>query len=216
MAAEILKTRRTQRLLDIQSRFSMIVTRDLCAQLIASSRRQDVDALPCCSFWAHRYFNVARKTSEFNSITLRHEPGHEWLLPPLHSLSQLMAQEKPTFLTCHTRHEYWWAKKHLPKADNLLCIYDPRSLLDFYSRCEHVISIRLHASIPALSLGCNVINLSIDTRSQALDLFNVPSVPYTALKKGPLPLNFSTFNDRPNPPTKHFVDRFREQIVSRF
>lgn len=216
MAEQLLTNSMTKRVLEIQSRFNMIITRDLCAQLVASSMRQDVDALPCCSYWAHRYFNVSPKTREFNCITIRWREGYQWTLKPLYALSHTLAQETPTFLLCHTAVEYWWAKGQLPEAENLICIFDPRSLLNFYSRCKNVISIRLHGSIPALSLGCNVINISIDTRSQALDLFNIPSIPYTDLKKPHIPLTFHSLEDRPTPPTKYFIDRFKEEISSIF
>lgn len=216
MADRMLKTHRTKRLLEIQSRFDLIITRDLCAQVIASSMRQDVDALPCCSFWSHLYFNVKPRPRTFNAVTLRYMKGQEWILEPLHALSQILAKEKPTFIVCHTRYEYLWAREHLPQIQNLICIYDPISLLNFYSRCDKVISIRLHASIPALSLGCKVINLAIDTRSQALDLFNIPSIPYTELKNGSIPLDFNSMSFASLPPQDRFIERFQKEIISRF
>lgn len=215
MAQTILTTHRTQRLLKIQKHFNMIITRDLCSQLIASSMRQDVSALPCCSFWAHRYFNVSSIERSFNCVTLRHRPGQEWLIEPLHALAHELSKDKPTYLVCHTRHEYWWFKKNFPDPEHLICIYDPKSLLEFYARCDKVISIRLHATIPALSLGCNVINLSVDARSQALDLYDIPSTPYTDLKQGPIDLVFHNLNDRPPPSRDYFIERFKDEIVWR-
>lgn len=216
MAQAMLSTTRTKDLLEIQAHFKLVITRDLCAQLVASSMREDVDALPCCSYWAHRYFNIEPKRPTFNAVVLRFMPGQEWILKPLQELSLLLSKEKPTFLICPNNRAYWWAKEHLHHPGHLFCIYDPASLLDFYSRCDKVISIRLHASIPALSLGCRVINLSIDTRSQTLDLFNIPSVPYTALKEPDFPLDFHSLDTSHLPSPDHFLTRFKTEIVLGF
>ncbi|GAH69767.1 unnamed protein product, partial [marine sediment metagenome] len=81
---------------------------------------------------------------------------------------------------------------------------------------DKVISIRLHASIPALSLGCKVINLSIDTRSDALELFNISSVPYTELADSQIRLDFKTMDELTPAFVDYFVKSFQENIISRF
>ena len=215
MAEQLLINPKNKRVLDIQSRFNLIITRDITAQLVASSMRDDVDALPCCAYWAFQYFNVTPKEPQFNCVTIRYRQGLEYILQPLYDLAQKLSNQRLTYILCHTAVEYWWAKKNLPSAQNLICIYDPKSLLEFYSRCDKVISIRLHGTIPALSLGRQVINISIDTRSQALDLFKIPSIPSTALKNRPVDLTFKTLQQGIPESPSYFIKRFQDAILSR-
>jgi len=213
MSASLLDESRTHRTLDIQSLFSLIITRDTTSSIIASSAKPGVKALPCSGFWAAQFAGVKPRSREFNAVAIRYKPGDPWFLDPLYRISLDLGAPSRCFMVCHTAAEYWWAKAILPKDANLICLFDPFSLLDFYSRCEHVVSLRLHASIPALSLGCKVCNLSIDTRSDALDLIGVRSVPYTLLKKPPVSLDFQSLSPKAFPSSQPFIDLFQSQVI---
>lgn len=213
MSSKILPTERTQRLLKIQSKFKMVLTRDTCAGMIASTVVPKVEVLPCCSFYAHKFYGTQRAERRFNAVIYRFLPGQEWVVKALYEVALRLSEERQTYLVFHNKHAYWWAKARLPESAKLICIYDPESLLRFYARCDKVVSIRLHASIPALSLGCRVLNVSIDTRSNALDQFGVSSTQYPSLKDADFELRFASVSVDVSPRMSQFIKRFRMEIV---
>jgi hypothetical protein len=81
---------------------------------------------------------------------------------------------QPCHVVVHSYADWKWAERLRP-----LCLSDPAELLEFYSRVDRMHSFRLHASIPALSLGANVTDYAIDSRCLTLEPFGVASVPFT-------------------------------------
>jgi len=215
MATDMLTYDRNKHTLAAQSQLDLVTTRDPCAQLITSTVRHDAQLFPCSSYWASSFLNIAPTHRPYNCVTLRYIEGQPSVVKSLHNLSQVLATEKRTFFLCHAGFEYWWAKTNLPEIRNIICIFDPISLLKFYSMCDKVISMRLHGSIPALSLGCNVINVATDSRCLAFDNFGCSSVPYTALDTLPNRLEFHRLSPPHRPDPKNFLTLFRQKIVSR-
>jgi len=214
MARDMLTYDRNKHTLAAQSKLDIVTTRDPCAQLIASTARKDVHLFPCSSYWASTFLKITPNNRPYNCVVLRYIEGQPWVIKSLHTLSQILAREKRTFYVCHAGHEYWWAKKNFPGIHNLVCIFDPTSLLKFYAMCDKVISMRLHGSIPALSLGCNVINVATDSRCLTFDNLGFASVPYTALEDLPHNLSFHRILKPSAPDPKNFVTLFRQKIVS--
>lgn len=215
-AADILSQPRTHHTLEVQRKAALIVPRDRLAQYIASTVQPDVQSLPCASFWSPDFFNIKPSVRLYNAISVFPISRARWFFDSLCSISRVLEKEKPTFLVCHTNTEYQWLRSFYPEATNIKCIFDPISLLNFYSKCDKVVSTRLHAAIPAFSLGCKVIYISFDSRSFALDLFGIPSVPYTDLRHGAMPFNYTSLSDTKSPDPAPFINLFREKIVSRF
>jgi hypothetical protein len=213
MAARLLKDPRNKRTLDVQKKFKLIITRDKCSQLIAMEVNPQAISLPCSAFWAARYAGIKPGPKTHSAVTIRYKPGEEWILKPLYQLARDLAAQLPTYIVCHTEPEYHWATKILPKDANLICLYDPFSLLDFYSRCKYLISTRLHATIPALSLGAKVLNLSIDTRSTALDLVDISSLPYTQLKHPNTTYHYRSMEPSQLPRSEAFTNLFRKIML---
>jgi hypothetical protein len=215
MASDMLRFSRNKRTLSFQSKLDMVTTRDPCAQHILSSVRSDCALFPCSSFWASRWACVSSTSRPYNCVVLRYVKDEPWVIESLFVLSQILARDRKTFFLCHAGYEYWWAKEHFPDIKNLICIFDPLSLLKFYAQCDKVISMRLHGSIPALSLGCQVINVATDSRCLAFDYFGFHSVPYTALKHSISDLSYSQFHSLSVPGPGEFISLFKSNIVSR-
>jgi len=215
MANDMLRYSRNQRTLSYQKDVDLITTRDPCAQAIVSTIRPDSALLQCSTFWAASWVKVLARPKRYNAVVLRYIKDEPWVIEALRNVAQVLAKEKTTYFLCHAGYEYWWAKENLPDLHNVICIFDPRSLLDFYSECDKVVSMRLHASIPALSLGCQVINIATDSRCQAFDNFGFSSVPYTSLRALPHTMVFNRLDAGFQTTASAFHDLFRDKILSR-
>lgn len=215
-AAEILLQYRTKRILTVQKETTLFITRDPLTQLIASTSNIPSESLPCASFWSPDFFNIKPSPPLYNCVSVFPIVRDKWFAQALFSIAQHLQKEKPTFLICHTNPEYEWLRSFFPDARNIKCLYDPSSLLDFYSHCDKVVSARLHATIPAFALNCKVIYISFDSRALALDLFHIPSIPYTDLLNGAIPFKYTSLSQTPQPDPRPFIDLFQKKIVSRF
>ncbi len=215
-AAEILSQPRTTRTLNVQRKAALVITRDALAHHIASTVRSDVQTLPCASFWSPNFFNIKPSKPLYNCVSVFPITRDKWFADALYHIAQHLAKDKPTFLICNTDPEYQWLRSFYPHMPEIKCLYDPSSLLDFYSRCDKIVSARLHAAIPAFALGCKVIYLAFDSRSLALQSFGIPSIPYTDLRHGAIPFNYTSLSDTKPPNPAPFIDLFIDKIVSRF
>jgi len=213
--ADILSQPRTQRVLAVQRNSTLIVPRDSLTQRIASTVLPDVQALPCSSFWSPDFFNIKPSPPKYNCITVSPIVTDRWFADALFSIYKLLSLELPTYFIFHSHPDYYWFHSLYPELTNYTCLYDPVSLLTFYSMCDKVVSTRLHAAIPAYALGCKVIYFSFDSRSFALEQFGVHSVPYLELKDGFFPKNWEHLSNNIPPDPSTFIDLFRDRIVSR-
>src|SRR3546814_16229471 len=82
------------------------------------------------------------------------------------------------------RSYYEWA---ISNGIDATLISDAGSLLRTYARCNMVVSLRVHAAIPAASLGCEVALLAIDSRALITEPFGIPISPFTDLQSGVIP-----------------------------
>lgn len=164
-----------------ESMLDYVIARDCLTKELVGQRMGKIDVFPCSSYWAGDWHHVEPKTKVVNAIALRFLPGNEWLLEKLAGWQKELYKDKPTFFVAHQVQEYEWFLAHFGPSEYLLCIYDPRSLLEFYSRVDRLISLRMHGSIPALSFGARVFNIATDSRSYALKEFGVEPVFYLDL-----------------------------------
>jgi len=215
MAKDMLRYGRNQRTLSYQKDIDLITTRDPCAQAIVSTVRPDSALLQCSSFWASSWLQVQPQPKAYNCVVLRYIKDEPWVIEALHNVASILSKEKRTYFLCHAGYEYWWAKKNFPDLHNVICIFDPQSLLEFYSQCDKVVSMRLHGSIPALSLGCQVINIATDSRCQAFDNFGFSSFPYTSLRDLPGSMEFNSLPSHFQSTLEKFQGIFRDKILRR-
>lgn len=160
-----------------------VVTRDRISRDLIGQKTDRVVLLPCSSYWAGDWHHVAPKEKVVNAISLRPLPGNEWILEKLVKWQVELFKDKPTFFIAHQVQDHKWFVDHFGPSEYLLCIYDPRSLLEFYSRVDKLVSLRVHGSIPALSFGARVFHIATDSRSYALEEFGVDSTFYADLMR---------------------------------
>ncbi|MBT4867914.1 MAG: polysaccharide pyruvyl transferase family protein [Planctomycetaceae bacterium] len=178
MAHAILRVNKTHAILSHQRRAKLRITRDRVTQNVLQQADIRSTLLPCSTWWAAAWHNVLPRTKDKHCITLRKMPGHPWIIDLALELQRHWEKDRPTFIVTHSLEDHRWvaARRNVPR---LLCLPDPESLLQFYAEVDRLLSLRIHASIPALSLGAKVCNLSMDSRSLTVDEFGVESVAFT-------------------------------------
>jgi len=137
------------------------------------------------------------------------------LLRELQKLAAIIPNSLPTYMVAHCIAEFQIMREALPGQDNLLLLSDPISLLNFYAQTSHLITARLHAGTPALGVGASVLNIAVDSRSAAGNLFGMTSIPYTSVLDGTVNGSFHEVTVLNRPTEKAFVDYFRETIVNK-
>jgi len=214
-AASLLSFERNILVSKAQSHLDALVVRDPTTFHIAGQVHPNPLYFPCSAFWAPAYLGIKEKSKEYNAITIPALNCTPELIRALHRLIPRIPNNLPTYIITHCKNEWDILKSTLPDFQLKIIISDPFSLLDFYSRCSHLISCRLHASTPALALGAHVLNVAMDMRSTALEAFNVSSTPCTSiLANNAGDLNFAALEDGP-PSTTQFADYFRTTILTK-
>src|SRR3546814_5437569 len=82
-----------------------------------------------------------------NAIVLLEMRSHEWAPDTIKALQSRMA---PCEVIAINWNDYEWA---ISNGIDATLISDAGSLLRTYSRCNMVVSLRVHAAIPAASIG---------------------------------------------------------------
>lgn len=213
MANSLLKFSRNRETLSLLSGFDMVITRDALSQCLCEGVVKNSCQLPDSTFWARYFWDVAPEGKKYNCVTFPRLHCTDWLLKQLYKIASMLAVERTTYFLCTCWEEYRIALSVLSNPQNILLIYDPESLLRFYSRVDKLVSCRLHSSIPALSLGAQVVNIAMDSRSQAFDAFDFKSIPFLALKDRLELGKFNFITDGVPPGHVPFTDRFKECIL---
>lgn len=212
-ASELLFQSWNKTTLKYLSEFDLLITRDSISQEICSGAANGSFSFYDSTFWAKDYYGIIPGLSLYNCVTLPSLNCQPALLKVLYEISVHLSALKQTYILCHSVNEYWLFKKQFPGVDNVILIYDPRSLLEFYSHVDKLVSCRLHGSIPALSLGVKVFNVAMDSRADAYDLFGFRSVSYTSLIKIRLPLTFCLLPAHLHPSPTPFILEFKKKIM---
>src|SRR3546814_10493166 len=101
------------------------------------------------------------------------------LLPYTTLFRSLQSRMAPCEVIAINWNDYEWA---ISNGIDATLISDAGSLLRTYARCNMVVSLRVHAAIPAASLGCEVALLAIDSRALITEPFGIPISPFTDLQ----------------------------------
>ena len=142
-----------------------VITRDSLTQQLNEMYELDTILLPCSSYWAAKEYNTSVKSIRTEKIVVIYRmPGYSDIQGLLKTLSRTHR------IIATSSYDSEWCESIKLKYE---LIYDPIELLELYSNCIEVISYRLHAAIPAASLGCNVYAGGIDTRVEACALFDI-------------------------------------------
>lgn len=154
-----------------------VIARDeLMQSILTEVIEHDVPIAPCVSFYAKDHFKIkGALEKEYHAVVFRKLPGNEWLIPKLCEMLDDLTKEdnKPGHFIAHTEADREWISEKYPLiAQSTKVLGDSREMLEFYAKVDRVISLRLHASIPALSLGARVTNVGVDSGVFAFNAFN--------------------------------------------
>lgn len=197
MAEAIASLRKTKTILAYESRAAVCIARDSVANELLRSCNENTVLLPCSAWHAIAEHGIVAEEKSCHCIALRHMPGYPWIIDRALAIQRALQQERRTYILTHAAADYGWikARRQIP---NLVCISDAPSLLRFYARVDKLLSFRIHASIPALSLGARVSNVSMDSRSLTVDEFGIPSIPFTDLEDPEFQPRFSSCTSPPD------------------
>jgi len=171
------------------------IARDPTMQLIYERAGARSTLLPCSSWWARREFGVEVSGERTHDLLIVYRMlGQEAVVKRL--ASQVMS-ELPLRVVATTWDDYVWMSTY--GAAEL--VTDPASLLRLYAGARNVLSYRLHAVIPAASLGCNVVAVSIDSRTDTCQLFDIPVLSFQDLDMSEVLHQLQTAT----PPDEEFV-----------
>lgn len=177
MAQEIASLKKIETILGHESRAACCIARDKVAYTLLGAANPNAKLLPCSTWHAAAEHNITSQEKDRHCITLRKMPGNSWIIDRALELQRELEDELPTYVLVHSTADRRWVATRR-RVHNLLCITDAESLLRFYARVDKLLSLRIHGSIPALSLGARVCSLSMDSRSLAVDEFGISSVPF--------------------------------------
>lgn len=130
-----------------------------------------VQLVDCVSFVKDKY-NVVKSSSEYNVFTISGK------LIDIHNSNAVkfilefieLSKGTPVVVLAHTRDDFRRLKsiEYKLNGSRIECITQPDSLVKFYSKAGMVASMRVHGSVVAASLGCDLTNIGIDTRSSII------------------------------------------------
>ncbi len=201
-----------------ESQLDYVVVRDSLAYQTLARKSVQADLLPCSTCWAPDWYGIEPHEKTINAVVLRAMPSHPWVLDRCIKWHRQLLDDKPTFFLAHGTPDYeWFLERHGPD-ERLMCIYDPRSLLEFYARVDKMVSFRVHGTIPALTLGARVFHVATDIRSLSVRELGVEPVYYTEFETTRGELSESDFArgtlDKARAEAR-FVEAFRAKVLSR-
>lgn len=183
MAEQCLKLERVKHIVEVQRQSRMCIARDKLAEAIMLRANVPCVRLPCCSWFAYRYLGMSEQPKRYHAITVKALEQKEWMLRAIWARQRELAEERPCYVVTHSKECYYWLRQFHQPWKNLLCLYSPDDLLRFYSHVDKLISMRVHATIPALALGARVCHLWFDARYLTVDEFGIRGRPFTDLNQ---------------------------------
>lgn len=125
---------------------------------------------PCSSFWGARSLPVPDAGPRTRKVVIVNDlGGYHGSLALVRTLGRTHE-----IIATNGDDARWCERENL----NFSLVYSPKSLCTLYKECEEVISFRLHAAIPAASLGAKVWFAAIDSRVCTTVPFGIPSADY--------------------------------------
>lgn len=165
-AGELLMRPRNKAMIKRLSKFSAIISRDLRASLVNSAAKLGHALIPCSSWFAYKLYDVPQVEKNKDLVIVYRRPGCG------NTVQLLRHLQKTHEVVCTTGFDSTWCKNiHVDH----ITVFDPKELIALYASARSVISYRLHAAIPAASLGAKVSMVAVDTRAQAAEMFGIHS-----------------------------------------
>lgn len=173
-AGLLLGSSRNQELLGQLRGSRAVVTRDELSRRVLRDAGVPAVRLPCSSWWAAQEFRVGPVEGWLPSFDEPTPPTRRRrVLVPIRGVDPdvLAGLAETREIVAVTQADAdWCAGQGLAST----MVRDPFRLLLLFAECDEVVSFRLHAGIPAASVGARVVLAAIDSRAQAGDAFGIP------------------------------------------
>jgi hypothetical protein len=164
-----------RRYLRMAKSFPHHIARDRTMQRIYEAAGVSSILLPCSSWWAAPEYCVVQGSADWD-VLLVHRSEYDWFVGALHGVAKRMAGRLRVIAP--TLGDYDWARLNGFKPE---LITDPASLLRIWARTGRLFTLRVHAAIPAASVGAAVAIAAIDSRAMTCEAFGLASVRFTDL-----------------------------------
>lgn len=169
-----------KKILRVESLSTVCITRDKLAQRVIEPSAPHATMLPCNSWFARRYFGVdpiGHDERTHNLIIPTRADGREGVCRKLKPKAEEMTALNglPTYFVVHSYADLEWCRKNGLSDREVFCVYEPRTLLHLYQQCDLMLSMRIHAAVPGLSLGCQLLYVGTDARLLTIDEFGIRS-----------------------------------------
>jgi len=181
MVNSLLKIKKNQRMIDCLRYFSLVIARDIITWDILNKSKVPAAYLPDCSFWARHFYNIFDEDKTINAIVAFRGDGNPRIVRGIQRIQQRLNEELPCYVICVNNPDYKWYTDTAGRNSRIVKINNAETLLKTLATAKRVLSARVHLSIPAVSVDCQVAHISIDSRSLTLDPFKIPTFPLDEL-----------------------------------
>jgi len=164
--------------------YDLIISRDLLTYRVLSRLKIENHLLIDSVFYSPYYYKINNSSESINIVVPRHIPSHNARI-----IDTFKKFDKFVVLT-HDITDFNAYKEHF---SNIICVNNPKSLVEIYSKASTVISLRVHGSVLATFFGAKVANISMDSRSNILSSVGIRSTSINNLKT----LSFNRINIKP-------------------
>jgi len=150
--------------------FDFIVARDEVTTKVIEHAGLSVTQLIDCVSFAPYWYNIEASEKKLNVFVPRDIGEHN---PKIAARFKQIEQDySDVVYVCHSYNDYKFYKNHFK---NIL-VANVHELIQFYSMAKNVISLRIHGSVLASHFGCNLLNVSMDSRANILEYMGLQSM----------------------------------------
>jgi len=146
------------------------ITRDRLMQRIYSDAGASSTLLPCSSWWARLDVPWEQAAKRSGTAVVLGTHDMDW---PLDCVRACLGRLEGADVISCALSDY---ERFGAVGVRSTLVSDPAALLRLYSSLDRVLSFRLHAAIPAASVGCAVGMVATDSRPLACEEFGIPSI----------------------------------------
>jgi len=172
--ANLRACKKNQGLAKILKKFKLVISRDVCTSMLLDSLAVPSIQLPDSTFWAKNYFKVLEGDKTIDIIIVFRDKGNYSIIKTIQKTQQKMNEKRPCYVVCVNKLDYDWYTAEAGKNRQITLVDTAERLLRLMATAKRVLSMRVHTSIPAVSVGCEVAHISIDSRGSACIPFDIP------------------------------------------
>lgn len=151
--------------------YDLIIVRDSLSELVLHKcgikAKHLADSVFMHTIWWNRDDLRSIKKCSYDLVIMKNMGvNNDKLVERIKDSYKHFKEDRPLFILCHDIRDYMIFKD---KLENVICVNNPDELMWFISRARKVLSFRVHGSIPAITMGLEVCNIRLDSRSNNYD-----------------------------------------------